>query len=130
MMQKLATWAFAATFPTTGKLPGLDILDPAPFLRTFTREAPLLIRGMLYLSLLVVLLTPLLTVGIPLPAVWLSPSRLEKHLHRLAHHRIYLLRQTMLMVKTVGGLAWGAHPQVRGALGIPAYAPDPGTWQT
>jgi hypothetical protein len=128
-MLKLAAWAFAATFPSTDTLPGLDRLDPLPFLRQFDREAPLLIRLTLYLSALFLLLSPLLTLGIPLPAAWLSRARLETHLQRIANHRIYLLRQTMLMVKTVGGLAWGAHPEVRRALSIPAYAPDPGTWR-
>lgn len=128
-MLKLATWALTVTFPSIDALPGLDRADPRPFLRQFEREAPLLIRMTLYLSALVLLLSPIVTMGIPLPAAWLSRPRLEKHMHRLATHRVYLLRQTMLMVKTVGGLAWGAHPDVRKALALPAYAADPGTWR-
>lgn len=128
-MLKLSAWALAATFPSNSVLPGMDRLDPLPFLAQFHREAPFAVRMALYLSVLVVVLTPILTTGIPLPAVLLSPARLQTHVHKLSVHRIYLLRQTMLMVKTIGGLAWGAHPEVRKALTIPVYAPDPGTWR-
>ncbi len=128
-MLKLSAWALAATFPSNAVLPGMDRLDPLPFLRQFRREAPLVIRLLWYVSVLVLLFTPILTTGIPLPAVCLSSARLQTHVHRLSVHRIYLLRQTMMMVKTIGGLAWGAHPEVRKALLIPVYAGDPGTWR-
>jgi hypothetical protein len=32
----------------------------------------------------------------------------------------------MMMVKTVGGLVWGAAPEVRAALQMAPYPPDPG----
>jgi len=128
-MLKLCAWALATTFPSNSVLPGMDRLDPLPFLRQFRREAPFIVRLTLYLSVLVLLLTPILTMGIPLPAVLLSSARLQRHVAKLSVHRVYLLRQTMLMVKTIGGLAWGAHPEVRKALRIPVYAVDPGTWR-
>jgi len=83
----------------------------------------------LALTVLLFLSTPLLTVRRPLPALWLNAARLDQHADRLSRHRFYLLRQGMKMLKTVGGLAWGADPDVRAALGLSPYAPDPGTWR-
>lgn len=128
-MFKLAAWALAATFPSTAHLPGLDRIDTLPFLRQLSRESPLLIRLAMFGSVMVFHLSPLLTIGIPLPAFWLPRARLDRHVMKLATHRIYLLRQTMTMVKTIGGLVWGAHPDVRRALAMTPYQPDPGTWR-
>jgi hypothetical protein len=35
----------------------------------------------------------------------------------------------MLMLKTIGGLVWGAAPEVRQKLAMAAYPADPGTWR-
>jgi hypothetical protein len=45
-------------------------------------------------------------------------------------HRIYLVRQTVFLLKMVAGLCWGAHPDVRARLALRAYPADPGTWRT
>ena len=47
----------------------------------------------------------------------------------MAGHRFYIVRQAMLLLKTVGGLVWGIQPEVRAALQIKPVPPDPGTWQ-
>ena len=116
MWTPLCAWTLAATFPSTAALPGLDRIDPRPFVDQLRRESPVAIRFVMVLSALVFLATPVLTIGIPLPAAWLSPARLDQHAQALATHRIYLLRQAMLMIKTLGGLCWGADPAVRAAL--------------
>lgn len=76
------------------------------------------------------LLTPLWTVRRPTVALRLPPDLLDEHADRLARGDWYLGRQAMMMLKTVGGMAWGADPAVRAALGFPAYGPDPGTRRT
>lgn len=125
----LVASALTATFPTTERLPGIDPVAVRPFLRRLQREAPAAIRWAMYATALVFHLTPLLTVGIPLPA-FLLPQRLrDRHAHKLATSRWFLLRQSMLMVKTIGGLHWGADPEVRKRLSLKAYPPDPGTWR-
>jgi hypothetical protein len=126
----LVAWVLARIFPSTEALPGLDRIDPRPFLRQFRREAPLLIQLALLASTIVFVLTPLVTVYWPLPAFLLPKSKVDQHAHRLATHRWFLLRQVMLMLKTIGGLPWGAHPEVRAKLAMPAYGVDPGTWRT
>ncbi len=81
----------------------------------------------LYAATLLFVLLPIWTVYTPLPSLLLSPSRLDRHANQLASSRIYLLRQLMLLLKTVGGLLWGADPEVRQALGLSPLGPDPGT---
>ena len=118
-----------AVLPPSGALPGLEGARALEFLARFRRESPRSMRLVLDLSVLLFLSSPLLTVGRPLPALWLSDELLDRHADRLARHRAYLLRQAMKMLKTVAGLVWGADPRVRAALSLPAYPADPGTWR-
>ncbi len=129
-MPSLVHCALQSTFANSPQLPGIDHCDIDGFLHKFHQQAPLLIRAMLWVSALVFWATPLLTIGVPVPASWLSSDRRDLHAHRLAVHRSYLLRQSMLMIKTFGGLCWGADPAVRRVLHLDAYPADPGTWRT
>ncbi len=128
-MLHLTAWTLARVFPSTAALPGLDAIDTKPFIRQLAREAPFTIRATMWASVLLFNLTPLLTLGIPLPAFLLSPARVDLHAQRLSGSPIYLLRQIVLMLKTIGGLAWGAMPEVRGRLTMPIYPEDSGRWR-
>ena len=129
MWLRLVAWCMSVTFPSTDELVGVDRMEVVPFLRQFNRDTPLLMQVALSASVLVFLLSPLLTIGVPLPAPWLSKANQQKHLEKLAGHPVYLLRQTMMMIKTVAGLLWGADPQVRKSLGMDPYKVDPGSWR-
>ena len=129
MLTRTLAWTLAVTFPSAEGVPGLDVLDVGDGLRQLRREAAPLFKIGLYGSVLVFILTPLLTVGWPLPAFLLPRATLDRHAAALSSHRLYLLRQVMLMVKTVGGALWGAHPTVRKHVGLVAYGPDPGTFR-
>ena len=118
-----------SALPAGDVLPGIDPDRCAEMLDRIRREAPLILRLSLHASVAVFLASPLLTVGRPCPALWLSPARLDSHADRMARHRWYLMRQSMLMIKTVAGLCWGADPAVRGALGMEPYAPDSEGWR-
>ncbi len=128
-MLQLTAWTFARIFPTTAGLPGLDAIDARPLIRQLTAEAPFTIRATLWVSVLLFQVTPLLTLGIPLPARWLSDARVDEHAQRLSVSNVYLLRQIMLMLKTIGGLCWGAAPEVRQKLSMPMYEADSGRWR-
>ena len=128
MLRATIRWTLAAVFPSTERLPGLDRLDTDAALDEFL-GAPALVRLGLLGSTLAFLLCPLLTIGWPLPAFLLPRAALDRHAAAMAASRIYLLRQAMLMLKTVGGVLWGGHPEVRACLGLPAYGPDPGTFR-
>ena len=128
-MLQLTAWTLAMVFPSTPQLPGLDVIDCKPFLRQLNREAPFIIRATLIASVLLFNVTPVLTLGIPLPAFALSRARVDVHEQRLSESSIYLLRQIVLMLKTMGGLCWGAAPEVRQKLAMPIYAADSGGWR-
>ena len=119
-----------ATLPGTDRVPGLSEATCRAFLARVRREAPGLTALGLYASAMAVLLTPPLTIGRWRTADHLGDLDLDRHLTALARHPAYVLRQTVLMLKMTAGLAWGADPAVRRALGMAPYPPDPGTWRT
>lgn len=128
MLVRIVAWVLAIILPSTDRLPGLDVLDTKPQLRAILSEAPLSIVLALYGSVLLFMITPVLTIGWPLPAFALSRRNVDRHARHAAGHRLYLMRQAMLMIKTIAGLIWGGHATVRQALKIKAYGPDPGTF--
>jgi hypothetical protein len=115
--------------PAGGVLPGLDIIDLDGFLRGFGRDAPFLMRLGLALSVGIFVMSAPLTLGIPWPAIWLPRKLRARHAKRLATHRIYVVRQTVTMLKMVAGMAWGQDPRIRIRMGLEPYDEDPGTWR-
>ena len=116
-------------YPSGGKLPGILETDVDEFLRAYRAEAPLLMKTGLTLSSIVFVLSPVMTVFIPLP-VFLLPAKLrDRHANKLANHPFYLVRQTILLLRLVAGLCWGKHPDVRAAMGMKPLGEDPGTFR-
>lgn len=123
----LVVSALRPCFPSTQLLPGLAPQVATPAVRELLRRANWTLRAGTLGSALAFHLLPILTIGWPLPALLLPKTALDRHAHAMATHRIYLIRMAMTMLKTVGGLIWGAEPQVRAILHMPAYPADPGT---
>jgi hypothetical protein len=121
----LLTSAIVTTFPGSDRLPAVQM---RPLVDQMWNESPAIMRLAMVGSAIAFHFTPLLTIYVPLPAFLLPAGLRDRHAHKLATHPIYLLRQSMLMVKTVGGLAWGADPTIRQRLGMKPYAPDPGRY--
>jgi hypothetical protein len=121
--------ALRALYPGRGEVPGIDQLDLDDFLARYRREAPAIMWVGLHLAALVFTLSPLVTIGWPLPSIWLSPSALDRHAYAATTHRWYLMRQLVMVLKMAGGLCWGQHPRVRALHGVAAYGADPGTWR-
>ncbi len=115
--------------PPNGALPGLESIDLDTFLMDFNREAPLLMRVALFLSVMVFVFSTPITVFLPWPSLWLPRALRARHTKRLATHRIYVVRQTMTMLKMIAGMAWGQDPAIRELLHLRAYEPDPATWR-
>jgi hypothetical protein len=122
----LLTSAIVTTFPGSDRLPAVQM---RPLVDQMWNESPAIMRLAMVGSAIAFHFTPLLTIYVPLPAFLLPAGLRDRHAHKLATHPIYLLRQSMLMVKTVGGLAWGADPTIRQRLGMKPYAPDPGRYR-
>src|SRR5262249_550140 len=116
--------------PRTHDLPGVEDTGIAAFLEQYRKESTALLWAGLVLGALVFTLTPLMTVWIPLPSFLLPRKVLDRHAYRVATHRLYLVRQPIVLLKMVAGLCWGSHPKIRERWHLPAYAADPGTWRT
>jgi hypothetical protein len=129
-MLTLIRFTMCALFPRTARLPGISDTHLDEFLVRFRRETNLTMWTGISLGSLLFVVSPLLTVGIPLPAFWLPKAALERHARKMASTSIYLVRQLVFLVKMMAGFCWAADPQVRRAFNLPALPPDPGTLRT
>ena len=112
--------------PSVDGLKGLDQMDVKGFLKDFNREAPLPMRLTVLLGSWAFILSPIVTLKIPLPVFLLSKKLQDEHCYRIALTRVYLLRQLMFAVKAVAGFCWGKCPEVRAQLDLKPYDPDTG----
>ena len=125
----LIKFAMCTIMPRTEVLPGIADTGVDAFLRRLRAEADPLYWLGLVVGAMVFAITPLVTVGLPLPAFLLPGKLLERHAERLMTHRIYLLRQAVFLVRLSAGMCWGADPAVRSRLALAPYPADPGTFR-
>lgn len=121
--------AMCAFFPRAEGLPGVADVGIDAFLERFREETSRLMWVGLVLGAVVFAITPLFTIGVPLPSFLLPKRALDRHANKIASHPVYVLRQAVFLVKMVGGLCWGSHPDVRRIMELPPYPPDPGTFR-
>lgn len=126
----LMRFTMSALFPRTARLPGVADTRVDEFLLRFRRETTLAMWTGISLGTLLFVVSPLLTVGLPLPAFWLPKAALDRHARKLANNSIYLVRQLVFLVKMMAGFCWAADPRVRRMFNLPALPPDPGTLRT
>jgi len=119
-----------AMMPGSDTLPSVADLGLVAFVDKFWVEAPWMFWLGSVGSCFAFMISPLFTVYLPVPAVFLSANLLDRHASAMANHRIYILRQTGMMVKMLAGLHWAAAPEVRARFGLVPYPPDPDTWRT
>jgi hypothetical protein len=115
--------------PGTEALPGIRDTELDTFLRRLRADAEPLYWLGLVVGAVVFVVTPLFTVGLPLPAFWLPRRLLDRHAERLLSHPVYLLRQAVFLVRLSAGMCWGADPEVRARLALAPYELDPGTFR-
>jgi hypothetical protein len=122
--------AMLPLMPSSADLPGLADTQLDAFLQRMRREADPLFWAGIVAGSVVYAATPLITLGVPLPA-FVLPARLRmRHAARLLAHRFYPLRQAMLLVRYAAGLCWGADPTVRAYFALAPYPADPGTFRS
>jgi hypothetical protein len=125
----LIKFAMIAMMPRTKTLPGIADTDLDGFLRKLRAEATPLYWIGLVLAAVVFTITPILTVGVPLPAFWLPKELLAKHSDRVLSHRLYLVRQAVFLLRVSAGLCWGADERVRACFALAPYPVDPGSFR-
>jgi hypothetical protein len=75
-------------------------------------------------------LSPVTTVGWPLPSVLLPRAVLERHADRFSAHPQYHLRQSATLIKLMAAFALARDPAMRAQLALPPWEPDPVGWRT
>lgn len=128
------TWLVRAAMcdmmPATGDLPGIADTGIDAFLARLRREATLTVWAGLVLGALVFVLTPILTVWVPLPSFFLPRGLRDTHADRICTTRFYLLRQAIFLLKMYACMCWGQDPAVRRRLHVAPYPVDPGSFRT
>lgn len=125
----LIRFAMRALMPCTEVLPGIAETEVDGFLLRMRLEADCLYWLGLVVGAVVFASTPLITVGLPLPAFWLPRKLLDRHAERVVSHRLYLVRQAVFLVRLSAGMCWGGDPAVRSRFGLAPYPADPGTFR-
>ena len=126
-MNELVRFAMVAFFPRVDDLPGLAELGVEEKIARLRRETTLLFWTGICAAAIFFHLSPILTVHRPLPASLLSEEELDSHAFKLGTHRVYLVRQIVMLLKLMAGVFWGESPEIRAFLHLPAYPADPGT---
>jgi hypothetical protein len=121
--------AIVILYPQTPELPGAEDCDLDAFLERFRAEAAPIVWIGVVAGAILFHLTPLFTVLVPLPAAWLPRNLADRHAQAISGSPIYLVRQSIFLVKLAAGLCWGAAPRVRGRFALQPLPPDPGTWR-
>lgn len=129
-MQWLIRHAMRALYPRTDELPGIEDTGDVAFLAQYRRETSFLMWLGLVAGTALFVMSPLVTIFVPLPSFLLPKKLLDRHASRVASSGIYLLRQSVFLLKLTAGLCWGSHPDVRAKLAMQPYEPDPEEWRT
>jgi hypothetical protein len=125
-MRILIAAAMRDMMPARAGLPGIADTDVDGFLRRLRRDAdPLYYLG-LVLGAWIYQLSPLFTVGVPLPALLLPGELRDRHAMRIVSTRLYLIRNAVFLLRLNAGMCWGQHPRVRRAFALEPYDADPG----
>ena len=116
--------------PPANGLPGIEETGLDAYIEQLRREVEWSTQLALFGGALAVFLTPLLTVYLPVPSVFLSASLRDRHIDRICGTRLYFVRQAIFLLKMYACFCWGQHPKVREHFALSAYPPDPMTFRT
>ena len=116
--------------PSTGDLPGILDTDVDGFLARLRRETTGMVWTGLVLGALLFVVSPVVTIYVPLPTLLLPASLRDKHADRITTTRFYLLRQSVFLLKMYACMCWGQDEAVRRRFHLPAYPVDTGGYRT
>ncbi len=129
MIKSWIVFSLVACVPRYKDLDGLEAHEARLFVDKLKAESPFMIFLGLQVTSIAFILLPLLTVGIPLPAQWLSKKQLTRHVEKIYNSPFYRIRQLMMVHKMMAGYCWGQSDKVRHHFGMQPYPEDPGTWR-
>jgi len=129
-MRTLVTFAASAMLPPVDGIPGTVDTGLREFVGKMLREAAFMYKLGVVAGSLLFWMTPLITIGMPLPANLLSADALNRHAFAFATSRITVFRQMALLIKMVAGFCWGVDDGIRERHGMAPLPADPGTWRT
>ena len=130
MVNWLIKTALIDLMPRSGDIPGFEDTDYQSFFKRWRQDFPVSMVLGTALASFIYVIAPLFTVGIPVLSIWLPRRLRDLHAQRITYSPIYGIRQMMFLIKTVGGLCWGADPAVRKVFGYAPLPADPGTWRS
>ena len=129
LVRSLTRYAMELVLPAGGALEGAADTDVESFFDQVAQDVPLMVQAGVVAAAAMIVVSPVLTLGIPVP-VFVLPERLrDEHVYRLSTHKIYLVRQLTTVLKMAAGMEWGRDPAVRAKVGAGEMGPDPGTWR-
>ena len=94
-------------------LPGIEDLDLEPFYERLGSKAPRMVGLGFQAAVWLFLIAPLIWLGSFRPFRKLPSSRKQKLLERVAVSKLYVVRQMMMVLKTLACLAYLRDPVIR-----------------
>ena len=114
-------------YPRTDELPGVEDTNVDEFVDRMKEEANFTMWAGVVAGSLVYEASPLITVGTPKPAFLLSKEERDEHAQKISGSKVYLVRQSVFLVKLWAGFCWGQDDKVRETMNLDPYPQDPGT---
>ena len=74
-------------------------------------------------------LSPIVTVYVPLPSMLLPGTLRDRHADRICTTQLYYLRQAVFLLKMYACMCWGQDDAIRARLHVAPYPVDPGTYR-
>lgn len=128
-MRKVTIFAMNEVMPRYGEMPGIEDTQVNAFLDEFNTHAHTIMRIGFFFCVWVYVLSPVFTVGIPLPAFWLSQKKREEHLKKYSGSRNFVFSQLWMLHKMIAGMCWGADAKVRTYFGYAPYEAELGDFK-
>lgn len=127
--KRLVRFAMVSLMPAVDDQPGVEDTGLDLFLDQLFDEAPPTMLAGVIAGSAVFVVSPVLTIGVPVWAPFLPKSLLDKHADRITEHPLYYVRQAAFLVKMMGGMCWAQDSTVRERFNLEPYPADPGTWR-
>lgn len=128
-MKTITIFALNEVMPPHGDMPGITDTSVHDFLKEFKAHAHFIMRLGLLAAVWVYVLSPVFTLGIPLPAFWLSEKKRVEHMKRYSNSKNFVFAQLWMLLKMIAGLCWGKDDKVRAYFGYTPYAPELGEFK-